>query len=146
MPASPLIGLVALVRISRSSAEEAEVSRSVRRLVLIVSHAGIGPDLVSPPRRIVAVVELGGDAGGVGVVASSEHGARDTVQQPGGGLVPLGGAVGYVPAPTNIELRVPFGGRPSDGCPSGSALPEEEALRPVASVGVEPVTVEASDP
>src|SRR5215213_87950 len=84
------------------SAEVVEVAGGVLQgVVLVVAYGRIRSrqDLRATPAGGVAVCELGGGAGLVGVVSGGVNSARDGVQQVGGSLVPFAGAAGYVPRP-----------------------------------------------
>ena len=96
MPAGEVVAVVAQRRVAREPAEVVVVGSALGGLVVVVARCGPGAGLVPAPGGIVTARELLGGARPVGVVARSEHGARDVVEQGGGSGVGGFAAVGDV--------------------------------------------------
>src|SRR5215213_10742619 len=60
VPPSQVVGVVALGWVARRCAEVVVITGGTGRLVLVVTHGGLSARLEAPPRRFVAVGELGG--------------------------------------------------------------------------------------
>src|SRR5215213_9132612 len=96
VPAPQVVGVVALIGVSGSITEVVEVASGPFGFVLVVSRDGLGALLELSPARLVALPEVLGRPIWVGVVAQGEDRALDATDEPGGCLVALTGAVGYV--------------------------------------------------
>src|SRR5206468_4647698 len=96
VPAGEVVAVVAQPRVAREPAEVVVVGSALIGVVVVVARCGPGASLVPAPGGIVAARELLGGAGRVGVVPGGEHGARDVVEQGGGGRVGGFAAVGDV--------------------------------------------------
>src|SRR5688500_1543871 len=72
------------------------VGRRARCNVIVVAGRWLGAGLVAAPGWVVAIAELLGCAGLVGVVAKSENRALDLVEQSGGHLCAIRAADGNV--------------------------------------------------
>src|SRR5438309_336438 len=65
--------VVALARLACASPEIAEIPCRSGRLVLVISRRRVRPRLVPTPGRVVAICELDGRSGLVGIVACGEN-------------------------------------------------------------------------
>src|SRR5207245_10726177 len=104
VPRAEVDAVVALARIAGRGAEVVEV-RDGRgaRIVFVIADHRIRTGLVAAPGRVVTVLEVGGRAVGIGVVAEGEDGALGGVEHRRRGLV-----VGAV-APRDVAGQGPGG-------------------------------------
>ena len=86
VPAAEIVGVVAPPRGPRRGAEVPEIPPCSRRLIVVIAgHRTGAVAMAAPAHRVAAGVVRRGSVG-VGVVPGGEHGARDFVEQVGGGL------------------------------------------------------------
>src|SRR3712207_3691351 len=97
VPGPYVEGVVALLGVSGGLPEVLEVPLGSLRVVVVVAGGGLGAALEAAPGGLVALLEVLGRPVRVGVVAKGEHrGAVDATDEPGGGIVALPAAIGYV--------------------------------------------------
>src|SRR5207237_3574574 len=86
VPGAQVVAVIALVGVAGGGPEIAEVAVARgARVVVTVARRGKGARLVPPPTRVVTRLVPGRSSVGVRVVAQREYGARDRVEQGGGG-------------------------------------------------------------
>src|SRR6266545_729507 len=96
MPRAQLEAVVAMPIWPGAFAKVIVVGRSARCDIIVVAGRWPGARLVAAPGWVVAIAELLGCAGFVGVVAKSEYRALDLVEQPCGHLRAIRAAGGNV--------------------------------------------------
>src|ERR671919_1442232 len=112
VPASQVVRVESFAGSASRSPEVIKVARGPSRLVLVVAWAWHGARLELAPGGLVTLGEVFGRALRVGVVAQGEHrGAVDALDEPGGRLVVLPGAVGDVARSDDNRWAVDLRGR-----------------------------------
>src|ERR1051325_11933348 len=89
VPGAEVVAVIPAAGRPRRRSEIRVVGSRARRIVFVIPRGWLGAMLMAPPRRVIAVVELGGRAVVVGVVADivDGRGVGDGIQQFGSGFV-----------------------------------------------------------
>ena len=86
VPRAEVITVIALLWITGIRAKIIKIGSSAAGVKLVVTGCRTSASFLSPPGRVVALGELLGGAGVIGVVTRGENGARNGIEQFGRGF------------------------------------------------------------